>query len=192
MFSQAFEPTQAPPSWKTVAPPQHAGLLQIETLFAFAYCLSPGISFFGESWTLNGITHCLVTFLSITCTFVGFLIVLMLNFHLKYTVAPPLPPKVQQMSSFRWSLMPGMKVQTLLALRRQRQGALSELEASLVYLLSFRTARATRRNPVLRGSGNRVGGEETMAVDTPFILEDNKFLVEILRLQLSILVWKLV
>jgi hypothetical protein len=35
------------------------------------------------------------------------------------------------------------------ALRRQGQADLCEFEASLVYRVSFRTARATQRNPVL-------------------------------------------
>ena len=35
------------------------------------------------------------------------------------------------------------------ALWRQRQANLGELEASLVYKASFRTATATQRNPVL-------------------------------------------
>ena len=36
------------------------------------------------------------------------------------------------------------------ALRRQRQVDLCELEASLVYRVSSRTARAIQRNPVLK------------------------------------------
>ena len=34
------------------------------------------------------------------------------------------------------------------ALRKQRQADLSEFEASLVYIASFKTARAIQRNPV--------------------------------------------
>ena len=36
------------------------------------------------------------------------------------------------------------------AVRRQRKVNLSEIEASLVYKLSYRIARATQRNPVLK------------------------------------------
>jgi hypothetical protein len=36
------------------------------------------------------------------------------------------------------------------ALRRQRQVALCEFKASLVYKASFRTARTTKRSPVLK------------------------------------------
>ena len=36
------------------------------------------------------------------------------------------------------------------ALMRQRQVDLCEIEAGLVYKVSFRTARATQRNPVLK------------------------------------------
>jgi hypothetical protein len=39
----------------------------------------------------------------------------------------------------------------ILALRRQRQADLFEFEASLVYRVSYRTARATQRNPILGG-----------------------------------------
>jgi hypothetical protein len=56
------------------------------------------------------------------------------------------------------------------ALGRQRQ-AISELEASLVYRVSSRTARATQRNPVLKKEKKKkkkriqtfleVAGEET-------------------------------
>jgi hypothetical protein len=37
------------------------------------------------------------------------------------------------------------------ALGNPRQMGLSELEATLVYKVSFRTARATQRNPVSKG-----------------------------------------
>jgi hypothetical protein len=46
---------------------------------------------------------------------------------------------------------------------RQRQVALSELEASLVYRVSSRTARAIQRNPVSKGKkgkGREGGGGE--------------------------------
>jgi hypothetical protein len=46
---------------------------------------------------------------------------------------------------------PGMVATHLIpALVRQRQVDLSEFEASLVYRVSSRTARATQRNPVLK------------------------------------------
>jgi hypothetical protein len=42
------------------------------------------------------------------------------------------------------------------ALRRQSRGRrISEFEASLVYRVSSRTARATQRNPVLKNKTNR-------------------------------------
>jgi hypothetical protein len=40
------------------------------------------------------------------------------------------------------------------ALGRQRQG-ISEFEASLVYKVSSRTARATQRNPVSKNKNNK-------------------------------------
>ena len=40
------------------------------------------------------------------------------------------------------------------ALRRQRQVDLCEFGASLVYRVSFRTVRATQRNPVLNKQTN--------------------------------------
>jgi hypothetical protein len=40
------------------------------------------------------------------------------------------------------------------ALRRQRQSDLSEFEASLVYRVSSRTARATQRDPVSKTNEN--------------------------------------
>ena len=49
----------------------------------------------------------------------------------------------------------------ILALGRQRQADLCEFEASLGYRVSFRTARATQRNPVLKNkSKNKEGREE--------------------------------
>jgi hypothetical protein len=39
------------------------------------------------------------------------------------------------------------------ALRSQRQVDLCVLKASLIYIVSSRTAKATQRNPVLKGGG---------------------------------------
>jgi hypothetical protein len=41
------------------------------------------------------------------------------------------------------------------ALRRQKQVDLCELEASLVYRFSSRTAKATQRNPVLKNKNKQ-------------------------------------
>jgi hypothetical protein len=46
------------------------------------------------------------------------------------------------------------------ALERQRQGDLCELEASLVYRVSSRTARTTQRNSDLKKEKERKGGRE--------------------------------
>ena len=50
------------------------------------------------------------------------------------------------------------------ALRRQRQW-ISEFEASLVYRVSSRTARATRRNPVSENQGKKKKRREVVRVD---------------------------
>ena len=47
----------------------------------------------------------------------------------------------------------------ILTPRRQRQTDVCEFEASLVYISSSRTARATQRNPVWKTEGERVRGE---------------------------------
>lgn len=44
----------------------------------------------------------------------------------------------------------GIHTLLILALRRHRQTDLSEFEASLVYRVSSRTARAIQRNPALK------------------------------------------
>jgi len=41
-------------------------------------------------------------------------------------------------------------VSLISVLRRQRKVDLCEFEASLIYIASFRTARGTQRNPVLK------------------------------------------
>ena len=48
-----------------------------------------------------------------------------------------------------------MSAPVILVLVRQRQADLSEFEASLVYRVSSRTARATQRNPVSKNNINK-------------------------------------
>jgi hypothetical protein len=54
--------------------------------------------------------------------------------------------KYKNVKGARWQ----WPVPFILALRRQRAKNLCEFEASLVYKVSSRTARATQRNPVLK------------------------------------------
>ena len=48
----------------------------------------------------------------------------------------------------------------ILALRRQRQ-KISEFEASLLYRMGSRTARATQRDPVLEKQGSKQASKQT-------------------------------
>ena len=54
---------------------------------------------------------------------------------------------------------PGMVVHTFSACTQEAEG-FSELEASLVYIASSRTAKAAQRSPVLGGEGGRKKGRQ--------------------------------
>jgi hypothetical protein len=52
------------------------------------------------------------------------------------------------------------------AVRRQRQVDVCEFEASLVYRVSSRTARATERNPVLKKKQNQTRTKQKLKCST--------------------------
>ena len=68
---------------------------------------------------------------------------------MKSWVQSPAPPKPSMMICvYNPSIQEVEALSLILALRRQKQKDLCEIEASLVYRVSFRTARITQRNPV--------------------------------------------